>query len=96
MKTHLRCHSGDKPYKCTLCERSFPHHNTLKLHLKRHFNDRQFVCEYCPKSFIDRTALVRHSQTHTGISFHNNTLNININVKTCLTFKIKSCIINYS
>lgn len=66
LKTHIRCHSGAKPYKCLVCGRSFPHNNTLKIHLRRHYNDRQYNCEYCPKNFFDRTALVRHSRTHTG------------------------------
>lgn len=69
MKTHIRCHSGAKPYKCSVCERSFPHNNTLKIHLRRHFNDRQYNCEYCPKQFFDHTSLVRHSRTHTGDYF---------------------------
>lgn len=70
LKTHVRCHNGDKPYKCSVCERSFPHNNTLKSHLRRHYNDRQYSCEFCPKKFIDRTALVRHSRTHTGIYYN--------------------------
>lgn len=69
LKTHIRCHSGAKPYKCSVCDKSFPHNNTLKNHLRRHYNDRQYSCEYCSKNFIDRTALVRHSRTHTGIEF---------------------------
>lgn len=67
LKTHIRCHSGVKPYKCSVCERSFPHNNTLKSHLRRHYDDRQYGCEFCPKKFIDRTALVRHLRTHTGM-----------------------------
>ena len=33
---HLRKHSGDKPYKCLECEKSFSRSDHLQLHSKRH------------------------------------------------------------
>ena len=33
---HLRKHSGDKPYKCENCEKTFSRSDHLQLHSKRH------------------------------------------------------------
>lgn len=32
LKRHLRCHSGEKPYNCNYCDRSFSQTGNLKLH----------------------------------------------------------------
>ena len=36
LKEHLFLHSGEKPYKCSLCFIRFRHVSSLSLHLKHH------------------------------------------------------------
>ncbi|PRD33705.1 UNVERIFIED_CONTAM: dar1 [Trichonephila clavipes] len=33
---HTRKHTGDKPFKCRVCERAFARSDHLALHMKRH------------------------------------------------------------
>lgn len=34
---HFRKHTGDKPFKCNVCERAFSRSDHLSLHMKRHW-----------------------------------------------------------
>lgn len=36
MKIHVRLHTGEKPYSCTLCPRRFVSRGYLQTHLKKH------------------------------------------------------------
>ena len=39
MTRHLRKHSGDKPYNCDKCDKSFSRSDHLQLHAKRHLTN---------------------------------------------------------
>ena len=57
-------HSNVRPAKCTLCDKTFVHHHTLKYHMRRHTNDRPFQCLTCDKAFYSRTSLKQHAFKH--------------------------------
>lgn len=40
--THMRTHSGLKPYKCEICEKSFTVSNALKKHIRTHTGKHKF------------------------------------------------------
>ena len=64
MARHKRTHTGEKPFPCLVCERSFSTRHALQIHNTIHTGEKSHVCHLCSKSFARRHYLRVHLNYH--------------------------------
>lgn len=51
---------GEKPYKCSYCDKAFSAQHHMKAHLHIHTGDMPYSCPLCRQSFRERFGVRRH------------------------------------
>jgi len=64
----MRSHTGEKPYKCKLCDYSAARKDSLQYHMRCH-NGEKFKCDQCSYSSARKPDLKNHMRTHNGDKF---------------------------
>ncbi|CAL1300484.1 unnamed protein product [Larinioides sclopetarius] len=59
LKEHESIHTGEKPYKCNKCSRSFGFHGNFVRHALTH-KEPSFECEFCNKKLRTKDSLKKH------------------------------------
>ncbi|XP_051946389.1 gastrula zinc finger protein XlCGF49.1-like [Xyrauchen texanus] len=67
LQSHIWKHNGERPFSCSLCEKTY----YSLVNLKRHQNDchsgeKRFYCSLCGHSFARLESLQKHTRIHTG------------------------------
>lgn len=71
MSVHMRTHTNDRSFACSMCDMKFYTNGKLRCHFDAvHVGERKFSCEICGKSFVLKKNLKAHIMSHSAKREH--------------------------
>lgn len=61
---HMRIHTGQKPFNCSICNRAFSRSDHLTTHIRTHTGEKPFSCNMCCRKFSRSDERTRHMKIH--------------------------------
>lgn len=61
---HVRTHTKEKSYSCSVWSTEFAQNSTLTIHSKLHSSQKRFSCEVCKKRFLRKQDIQVHLRVH--------------------------------
>ena len=60
----LKKNTGEKPFICEICDKSFTSEKNKKVHVQRHQGSLPHKCDVCSMTFQSRSHLIKHATSH--------------------------------
>lgn len=70
LRKHLIVHTDERPFKCTICDKSYKYAETLASHNLFHEDSKPYQCKSCDKNFRTSSTLSKHTKIHLGTRNH--------------------------